>query len=295
MTVRNCLDGFVNVYYCKININTKMFHLVEDGDFTEASVGLARTVLRARPLQSCNYKYCNWHNGIDSDKCLEAVFEDEHEFDYDKMTPSSIKQWQKFFATTLRQRVDSPTFQRLVNTLYCRSPLEGCFIVEALIEQRKKKTVLDPRMVLYINDLLHLQKVNLADVLSTLFEPFEKVLRDAQGHAENFPKSGPSFEIAVLQSVTTEISEGRRPETREEAILVLRCLLYWIAVHRDYSEGANDLSEVLYSTWEALGLLVAELGNNVIVSELLRRGLPAGARSLYAVLKNEETNTHVTN
>lgn len=195
------------------------------------------------------------------------------------MTPSLIKEWHKFFAISLRQRVDSPTFQRLVNTLYCRNPLSGRFIVQALVEQRQKRNVLDPRMLLFIEDLLHLKQVNLADVLLSLFEPFETELRAARGKSDNFPNSGPSFEIAVLQALATEVSEGRRPETREEAILVLRCLLHWIAAHRDYSQGANGPSEVLYSTWEALGFLVAELGNNVIVSELLRRSLPAGARS----------------
>ena len=195
------------------------------------------------------------------------------------MTPSLIKEWHKFFALSLRQRVDSPTFQRLVNTLYCRNPLSGRFIVQVLVEQRRKENILDPRMVLFIEDLLHLEKVSLADVLSALFEPLETELRAARDKSENPLNSGPSFEIAVLQALTTEVAEGRRPETREEAILVLRCLLHWIAAHRDYSQGANDLSEVLYSTWEALGLLVAELGNNVIVSELLGRSLPAGARS----------------
>ena len=234
-------------------------------------------MLRAQPPQPRNYEYYSYQDSIDSDQCLETVSDNED--DYDKMTPSLIKEWQRFFAVCLRQRVDSPTFQRLVNTLYCRNPLPGRFIVEALIEQRRKKNVLDPRMVLYIEDLLHLRKADLADVLSSVFEPFETELRAAQGNSDSFPKSGPSFEIAVLQSLTTEISEGRRPETREEAIFVLRCLLHWIAIHRDYSQGDNDFSEVMYSTWEAVGLLVAELGNNVIVSELLRRGLPAGARS----------------
>lgn len=250
--------------------------------------------LRARPLQSCNYEYCSWHNGFDSDKCLELVSEDEG---YNEaMTPLSIGEWRKFFAISLRQRVDAPTFRRLVNTLYGRSPQPGRDIVGALIEQRNKKNVLDPRMVLYIENLLHLRKVDLADVLSSLFEPFETELRDARGIPCNLSKSGTSFETVVLQTLSTEISEGRSPETREEAILVLRCLLHWIAVHRNYSQDANsDLSEVLYTTWEALGLLVAELGNNVIVSELLRRGLPAGARSLCGVLNNREIKAHVTN
>lgn len=262
---------------------------VEDWDPIQASAVFARSVLRARPLALFNYEY---FNGIDSDKCFEPVCEDEgYE---EEMTPLSIGEWQKFFAISLRQRVDGPTFRRLVNTLYCRNPQPGRDIVGALIEQRKKKNVIDPRMVLYIENLLHLRKVDLADVLSSLFEPFKTELREARGIPGNLSRSGPSFEVVVLQSLSIEISEGRRPETREEAILVLRCLLHWIAVHRDYSQGVNnDLSEVLYSTWEALGLLVSELGNNVIVSELLRRGLPAGARSLYEVLNNLETKIHV--
>ena len=250
-------------------------------------------LLGARPLQPCDYEYCSGHKGINSITCLETVFEIEG--NCDNMTPPLTKEWQKFFAINLRKRVDSPTFQRLANTLYSRNPLPGRFIIEALIDQRKKKNVLDPRMVLYIEDLLHLRKVDLADVLSSLFEPFETELRAAQGNPDNLLKSGPSFEIVVLQSLTTEISEGRRPETREGAIHVLRCLLRWIAVHRDYSQGASDLSEILYSTWEALGLLVAELGNNVIVSELLRRGLPAGARSLHGIPNQVQIKAYMTN
>ena len=220
----------------------------------------------------------------------------EDEDHLDNMTESLMKEWQAFFAASLRQRVDPPTFQRLVNTLYNKHPLPGRFIVEALIKQRRKKNAFDPRMVLCIEDLLHLGRVDVADVLSSLFRSFEGELRVAQGNLDTLsPGSGPSFEIAVLQSLTTEILEGRRPQTREEAALVLRSLLHWIALHRDYSNGAKDLSKVLYSTWEALGLLVAELGNSVIIGELLRNGLPSGAQSLHEVLQYKHIKTHMVN
>ena len=212
----------------------------------------------------------------------------------DDMTESLMKEWQTFFAASLRQRVDPPKFQRLVNTLYNKHPLPGRFVIEALIKQRRKKNAFDPRMVLCIEDLLHLGRVDVADVLSSLFPSFEGELRSAHGNLDTLPPgSGPSFEIAVLQSLTTEILEGRRPQTREEAALVLRSLLHWIALHRDYSHGAKDLSKVLYSTWEALGLLVAELGNNVIIGELLRNGLPSGAHSLHEVLQYRRIKTHM--
>lgn len=160
---------------------------------------------------------------------------------------SQLETWHRFFNASLTKRLPPETFQKLVKACLLKTEAApGCSMASALLAESRKTGLqqADPRVPLYINELLKLELCSAADVLLSLLHalpppPSSSSLGNGEEadvgmrtmmmmlpEMEGMMK--PSVEAMVLEALTVMVEEGRLLKTNVDVVELLRGCVFWL-------------------------------------------------------------------
>lgn len=171
---------------------------------------------------------------------------------------SQLETWHRFFNASLTKRLPPETFQKLVKACLLKTEAApGCSLASALLAESRKTGLqqADPRVPLYINELLKLELCSAADVMFSLLPalppppplplpppPPSSSLgggEEADGGATTtmmmmmmLPEMEgvmkPSVEAMVLEALTVMVGEGRLLKTNVDVVELLKGCVFWL-------------------------------------------------------------------
>ena len=164
--------------------------------------------------------------------------------------------WQKFLRACLRKRISTEKFLTLVQACSKETePPSGTILVRMFFEEATSTD--DPRLPLYLKELLHVGKCEIADILIAMLAIGTSaldVLSSASNPKEDADTLGDPNEIllsfdSILQMLTAEVNDGIIA-SRQDAIKTIQAMDAWLTK---------------YPMILSLGYLIAAaLGQNII-------------------------------
>ncbi|KAF2204756.1 Med5-domain-containing protein [Delitschia confertaspora ATCC 74209] len=201
---------------------------------------------------------------------------------------SLINEWSVFLDRSLEQRVRPDLFEAASRKLYGRSPIPGRKLAELLLRPRIASSItVDPRIIIYLESLLALNKVDAADVLVSAFKYSrdrppklgEEAIpsKDDQSRWQN-PLE---LEEVIFHRLHKALSTGERPVSNNEAFGTVSIVSEWMSA-MVASHTSDSMIQAMagiqqhpqqqsINVRDALGMLVAGLIENVKIIELLNR------------------------
>jgi mediator of RNA polymerase II transcription subunit 5 len=145
---------------------------------------------------------------------------------------SMVKEWALFLDRSLEFRLPADTFDAAVAQLYARSPLPGHKLANLLLKPRSAAaTTVDPRVVVYLERLLALKKLDASDVLSSTFQ-YSNARLPRTGSADSSVTtrwSNPSeLEEIVCHRLHKAFAAEERPVNNAEGIRALIVVTRWM-------------------------------------------------------------------
>ena len=174
----------------------------------------------------------------------------------------ATQEWHQFFDACLRKRLPPKKFRTLFQTFNLKHvALHGRTLVHVLLDQGRKASSrqVDPRIPLYVRELLHMEAISINHVLSTiLLLPVDNStnINDAQSDPMAMDAVGfqsPRMETTIFQMMTVEISNGL-VKSKEELPDILRTLA------KTKCNRANS---------DALGYFISAILNTTFVHDIL--------------------------
>lgn len=160
---------------------------------------------------------------------------------------SQLEIWHHFFNASLTKRLPPETFQKLVKACLLKTEAApGCSLVSALLAESRKTGLqqADPRVPLYINELLKLELCSAADVLFSLLPalppppPSSSLGGGEEADAgtttmmmmlpEMVGVMKPSVEAMILEALTVMVGDGRLLKTNVDVVELLRGCVFWL-------------------------------------------------------------------
>lgn len=155
---------------------------------------------------------------------------------------SQLETWHRFFNASLTKRLPPETFQKLVKACLLKTDAApGCSLASALLAESRKTGLqeADPRVPLYINELLKLELCSAADVLISLLTALpppppssslggEEATTMMMMLPEMEGVMKPSVEAMVLEALTVMVGEGRLLKTNVDVVELLRGCVFWL-------------------------------------------------------------------
>ena len=136
--------------------------------------------------------------------------------------------WEQFLEACVRKRVSAEQFSLLVKTFQSkRSAPAGKDLVRILLSPKIALASEDPRIPLYVRQLLHLGACNAADVLSCL-QPQDQAVDTYDQNLLEAGNQSTSIEAAIVQMVMTEVIGGLLKNT-DEVQAILKALVPIVA------------------------------------------------------------------
>lgn len=164
---------------------------------------------------------------------------------------SQLETWHRFFNASLTKRLPPETFQKLVKACLLKTEAApGCSLASALLAESRKTGLqqADPRVPLYINELLKLELCSAADVMFSLLPALpppppssslgggeeadvgttttRTMMMMMLPEMEGVMK--PSVEAMVLEALTVMVGEGRLLKTNVDVVELLRGCVFWL-------------------------------------------------------------------
>lgn len=143
-----------------------------------------------------------------------------------------VKEWTLFLDRCLEGRIQADLFAAALVQLHARSPLPGPKLAALLLRPRSAgASSIDPRVIIYLERLLALKKVDAADVLSATFS-FSKDRLPKTGD-ETAPRDSqwnnpPELEEIVFHRLHKAFAAEERPVNNSEAIRTLIIVTRWM-------------------------------------------------------------------
>jgi mediator of RNA polymerase II transcription subunit 5 len=143
-----------------------------------------------------------------------------------------VKEWQVFLDRCLEQRVPPHVFAAAVVQLHTKSPLDGRKLAFQLLRPRAaRSSIIDPRVIIYLEQLLALKKVDASHVLISAFL-FSKDRLPKTG-AENPQKDAqwnnpPEFDEVIFHRLHKAFAAEERPTNNDEGIRTLVAVTRWM-------------------------------------------------------------------
>lgn len=199
-----------------------------------------------------------------------------------------MKEWALFLDRCLENRIRADLFDAAAAQLYSKSPLQGRKLAALLLRPHSPAaSSLDPRVVVYVERLLALRKVDASDVLSSAFQ-FSKDRPPRAGDVAN-PKdpspwqNPPELEEVIFHRLHKAFSGERpeRPVTNTEGIRTLIVASGWMSAMVT-SHTSDSMMQAMagiqqhpqqqsINVREALGMLVVGLIENTRILQLLNK------------------------
>ncbi|KAF2709359.1 Med5-domain-containing protein [Pleomassaria siparia CBS 279.74] len=201
---------------------------------------------------------------------------------------SLIKEWSLFLDRCLENRIRADLFDAAATQLHGQSPLPGRKLAALLLKPRSPAaSSLDPRVIVYVERLLALRKVDASDVLSAAFQySRDRPARAAdEGVAAKEDLSRwcnpPELEESIFHRMHKAFSSAERPVTNTEAVRTLIVVAAWMSAMVT-SHTSDSMIQAMagiqqhpqqqsLNVREALGMLLVGLTENTKILELLTK------------------------
>ncbi|ESZ90859.1 hypothetical protein SBOR_8751 [Sclerotinia borealis F-4128] len=214
----------------------------------------------------------------------------------------AIESWQTLLNNSLASRLDPEPFTDYIRILSSRNPLPSSYICEIFLRPDKyNDTVIDPRVLRYVQILLAEGLVDCAGILRGLLKYSSLWSYRQDGHMQNEANNGVekdkrvkegnkrwkksySAEEMMLYRLAKTVSTGVRPKNVQEAVDLLVVSVQWMdMVAVGMGQGAHEILDLEAHVEEigmvgmALGtLMVAVVGNAKILGVLEKGRCPKG-------------------
>lgn len=196
------------------------------------------------------------------------------------------REWALFLDRSLENRIRGDLFDAAAAQLHAKSPLPGRKLAALLLKPRfAAANSLDPRVIIYVERLLALKKIDASDVLGSAFQ-FSRDRPPRPGEEGNPSKEDqsrwlnpPELEEVIFHRLHKAFSTGERPASSAEGVRTVAVISRWmsamVASHTSDSmiQAMTGLQQPpqqqSINIREALGMLVVGLTENVRILELL--------------------------
>ncbi len=143
-----------------------------------------------------------------------------------------IQQWKTFLDRCLERRVSADQFNAAVAQLHAKSPLPGPWIASLLLRPRSATAVhVDPRVIVYLEQLLASKKVDAADVLWSIFLFSKDRLRprEEDSKIQHLQWNNPSeLDEIVFHRLHKAFAAEERPVNNAEGVKTLIAVTKWM-------------------------------------------------------------------
>ena len=209
---------------------------------------------------------------------------------------SLVKDWRLFFDRCLENRIPVDLFGTSATQLHTRSPLSGQKLAALLVRPRVAGAYsVDPRVVIYIERLLALKKVDASDILASAFQfSKDRPLRtsDSTNPGDSSRWQNPSELDEIIFHRLHKAFSGERPErpvSNTEAVRTLIAVTRWMSAMIT-SHTSDSMIQAMagiqqqpqqqsINVREGLGMLVVGLIENGKILQLLNRDELKGGSS----------------
>jgi mediator of RNA polymerase II transcription subunit 5 len=145
---------------------------------------------------------------------------------------SMVKEWTAYLDRCLSQRVPVDVFDAATAQLYRKSPLSGRKLAALLLKPRSPCTNnVDPRVIIYLERLLALKKVDASDVLSATFYYSKDRQPQAGGdvlEGESRWSNSPELDELVCHRLHKNFTTEERPLSNTEGLQTLIVVTRWM-------------------------------------------------------------------
>ena len=143
-----------------------------------------------------------------------------------------VKEWSVFLDRCLHQRVQADVFDAATAQLHRKSPLPGHKLAALLLKPRSASaSTVDPRVIIYLERLLALRKVDASDVLSaTFYYSKDRLPKASEDATENEPEwsNSPELEEVVCHRLHKAFAAEERPISNTEGLQTLIVVTRWM-------------------------------------------------------------------
>ncbi|KAF2737281.1 mediator of RNA polymeras-like protein II transcription subunit 5 [Polyplosphaeria fusca] len=213
---------------------------------------------------------------------------------------SLIKEWSLFLDRCLENRIRTELFDATSAQLYGRLPIPGRKLAALLLKPRSANASSpDPRVVVYLERLLALRRVDAPDVLAAAFQ-FSRDQPPRPGD-EGIPSKDdpsrwhnpPELEEIIFHRLHKAFANGDRPTSNAESTRTLIVVSKWmstmVASHTSESMLIHAIpglqqqpQQQSINVREALGMLVAAFVENVKTIQFLNHDKAKDLRRVFA-------------
>ncbi len=201
-----------------------------------------------------------------------------------------VKEWTVFLDRCLNQRVQADIFDAATTQLHRNSPLPGRKLAALLLKPRSQgATSVDPRVIIYLERLLALKKVDASDVLSATFyyskDRPSKTDGDGSEKEQRWSNSS-ELEEVVCHRLHKAFAAEERPITNTEGLQTLIVVTRWMhAVVTSHNSDTmmqamagipQQPQQQSINVREALGVLVIGLIENSKILAILNSPVAKG-------------------
>ncbi|KAJ4357903.1 mediator complex subunit [Didymosphaeria variabile] len=202
---------------------------------------------------------------------------------------SLVKEWVLFLDKCLETRIPIDLFAAAATQLHTRSPLPGRKLAALLVKPRAAgANSVDPRVIVYAERLLALNKVDASDILSAAFQFSKDRTLQASDNTSPRDPSGwqnpPELDEILFHRLHKSFSGERpeRPVTNAEGVRTLKAVTRWMSAMVTSHTNDSMLQAMTgiqqqpqqqsINVREGLGMLVVGLIENGKILQLLNRG-----------------------
>ena len=142
------------------------------------------------------------------------------------------KEWTLFLAGCLDRRIQPDLFDAAATQLHAKSPLPGRKIAGLLLRPRTVNAhTADPRVIIYLERLLALKKVDASEVLSSAFQ-YSKDRLPKTGDDDNAKDdrwhNPPELEEVIFHRLSKGFQAEERPVNNVEGLRTLIVVTRWM-------------------------------------------------------------------
>lgn len=213
-----------------------------------------------------------------------------------------VKEWTVFLDRCLNQRVQADVFDAATAQLHRKSPLSGRKLAALLLKPRSlNASSVDPRVIIYLERLLALKKVDASDVLSaTFYYSKDRLPKTGDDSLEKEPKwsNSPELEELVCHRLQRAFAAEERPVNNTEGLQTLIVVTRWMqAIVTSHTSDtmmqamagiSQQPQQHSINVREALGVLVVGLIENSKILMILNHHTAKGgclAKTMYRKLR----------
>lgn len=211
-----------------------------------------------------------------------------------------VKEWSVLLDRCLEDRIQPDIFAALVTQLHAKSPLPGRKLAALLLRPRAPTLItIDPRALVYLEQLLAIKKVDAAEVLAATFQysgdSLVKSTHDGDAPKNSQWSNPPELEEIVFHRLHKAFASEERPLNNGEGIRTLIAVTRWMQAMVTSHTSETMIQAMagiqaqpqhhLISIREGLGMLVVGIVENHKMLRILEN--PKGKGKQFAPDRRE--------